>query len=216
MCNLYSHNKSPDALRRMFRVERDETGNQPPLPAVFPDQMAPVVRTGRDGAREAIRMRWGFPPPPGLGTRPVTNVRNTRSAWWGRWLKPEFRCLVPATSFCEYTDSLPKVPHWFALDDSRPLFAFAGIWRPWTGTRGTKKEPVTGEHLLYALLTIDANDDVRPVHAKAMPVILTTDEEWERWLTASPEDALALQRPLPAGVLKIVARGPRTDEVQAA
>jgi len=21
---------------------------------------------------------------------------------------------------------------------SRPAFAFAGIWRPWTGTRGTK------------------------------------------------------------------------------
>jgi hypothetical protein len=26
--------------------------------------------------------------------------------------------------------------------------AFAGIWRPWTGVRGTKAEPVEGEHLL--------------------------------------------------------------------
>jgi putative SOS response-associated peptidase YedK len=32
--------------------------------------------------------------------------------------KPEYRCLVPATSFCEYTDSQPKIPHWFALDHS--------------------------------------------------------------------------------------------------
>ncbi len=46
------------------------------------------------------------------------------------WLKAERRCLVPATSFCEWTDSRPKVTHWFALDECRPLFAFAGIWRP--------------------------------------------------------------------------------------
>lgn len=216
MCNLYSHNKSPDALRRMFRVVRDETGNQPPLPAIYPDQLAPVVRIAGDGAREAIRMRWGFPPPPHLGTRPVTNVRNTKSSYWRAWLKPSFRCLVPATSFCEYTDALPKVPHWFALDDGRPLFAFAGIWRPWTGTRGTKKEPVAGEHLLYAFLTIDSNDDIRPIHARAMPVILTTEDECERWLTAPVEDALTLQRKLPQGALKIVARGVRQDDADRA
>jgi putative SOS response-associated peptidase YedK len=49
-------------------------------------------------------MRWGFPPPPNLGSRPVTNVRNVASPYWRGWLKPEFRCLVPATSFCDYTD----------------------------------------------------------------------------------------------------------------
>ena len=98
----------------------------------------------RDGERELTMMRWGFPPPPNLGTRPVTNVRNLSSSYWRGWLKPEWRCLVPATSFCEYTDSQPKVPHWFALAEDRPLFAFAGIWRPWTGTRGTKAEPVGG------------------------------------------------------------------------
>jgi putative SOS response-associated peptidase YedK len=53
---------------------------------------------------------------------------------------PEFRCLVPAPSFCEYTAGQPKVPHWFALGADRPLFAFSGIWRPWTGARGTKAE----------------------------------------------------------------------------
>jgi putative SOS response-associated peptidase YedK len=56
--------------------------------------------------------------------------RNVKSPYWHGWLKAEFRCLVPARSFCEYTNSLPKVPHWFALDETRPLSAFAGIWRP--------------------------------------------------------------------------------------
>jgi putative SOS response-associated peptidase YedK len=29
-----------------------------------------------------------------------------------------------------------------------------------------------GEHLLFGFLTTEANDTVRPIHAKAMPVIL--------------------------------------------
>jgi putative SOS response-associated peptidase YedK len=185
-----------------------------------PDQLAPVVRLNRDGSRTLDKQRWGFPPPPKLATRPVTNVRNTASSYWRPWLKPEFRCLVPATSFCEYTDSQPKVPHWFALDDTRPMFAFAGIWRPWTGARGRKAEraPAAGEtgseereHPLFSFLATEANDVVRPIHAKAMPVMLTSAEEFETWLSAGPEEALTLQRPLPADRLKIVAKGERKD-----
>jgi putative SOS response-associated peptidase YedK len=183
----------------------------PPLPGIFPDHVAPVIRNAKDGQRAAIPLRWGFPPPPNLGSRPVTNVRNLNSSYWRGWLKADFRCLVPVTSFCEYSDALPKVSHWFALDESRPLFAFAGIWRPWTGTRGTKKDPVMGEHLLFSILTTQPNDDVRPIHAQAMPVVLTNEDEFAQWLSAPVEDALKLQRPLPAGLLRIVATGIKED-----
>jgi putative SOS response-associated peptidase YedK len=106
-------------MRRVFALIGQH--GQPAFHAgIFPDQLAPVVRSDREGARELIRMRWGFPPPPNLGTQPVTNVRNSKSPYWRGWLKPEFRCLVPLTSFCEYTDERPKVPHWFAVDESRP------------------------------------------------------------------------------------------------
>jgi putative SOS response-associated peptidase YedK len=64
MCNLYSITRSQEAMRRLFRIKRDLTGNLPSLPAVLPDTMAPVVRTARDGERELTLMRWGFPPPP--------------------------------------------------------------------------------------------------------------------------------------------------------
>jgi putative SOS response-associated peptidase YedK len=47
-------------------------------------------------------MRWGLPPPPKFGGRPVTNIRNLSSPHWCGWLKPENRCLVPASSFSEY------------------------------------------------------------------------------------------------------------------
>ncbi len=141
MCNLYSLGRQgPAALRAYFGAERDETGNMPELPAIFPDQMAPVVVAG-EGGRTLTMMRWGIPGPKAFGERPVTNVRNVASPHWRPWLKPAYRCLVPVTAFSEYADTKPrKTPVWFALNEERPPFAFAGIWRPWTGVRGTKAE----------------------------------------------------------------------------
>jgi putative SOS response-associated peptidase YedK len=155
----------------------------------------------------------GFPPPPNLSNYPVTNVRNTKSPYWRGWLKPEFRCLIPFTSFCEYEDTKPKkMPTWFALSEERPLAAFAGIWRPWAGTRGTKAAPVEGEHLVFSFLTTDANAEVGAIHPKAMPAILTKADEVETWLSAAPMDEeLSLQRPLPDGALQIVTRGEKED-----
>jgi hypothetical protein len=65
----------------------------------------------------------------------------------------------PGDSFSEYAPEPDPVTKkrdvvWFALNDDRPLFAFAGIW--------------------YAV--------VEPIHPKAMPVILTTDEERDLWM----------------------------------
>jgi putative SOS response-associated peptidase YedK len=206
MCNLYSMTKSREALTAYARAMRDHTANQPPLPAIFPDQLAPVVRTGKDGAREVVTMRWGFPPPPS-GKRPVTNIRNLASPYWRGWLdQSRFRCLVPATSFVEYTDATPKVAHWFALGAERPLFCFAGIWRPWTGVRGKED----GEHMLFSILTTDANELTGPIHAAAMPVMLTGDD-LETWLHGSPEEARALAKPFPAERMQIVLSGPRAD-----
>jgi putative SOS response-associated peptidase YedK len=44
-----------------------------------------------------------------------------------------------------------------------------------------------------------------------MPVILTTSEEVETWMTAPPDKALELQRPLSDGTLQIVTRGVKED-----
>jgi putative SOS response-associated peptidase YedK len=157
-------------------------------------------------------MRWGMPSPPKYGAPPVTSIRNTASPHWRRWLGPANRCLVPATSFCEYEDAKPrKTPTWFALDESRPLFAFAGFWTPWKGVRGAKANPVEGEHQLFGFLTCDANAIVAPIHPKAMPVILTTEAECETWLRAPWAEASSLQTPLPDDALRIVAQGAHQD-----
>jgi putative SOS response-associated peptidase YedK len=163
-------------------------------------------------------MRWGFPPPspmPGEKQRLgyVTNARYTDSVYWRPYLlRTELRCLVPATSFCEPDNRSGKtVWTWFALDESRPIFFFAGIWRSWSGPRGTKRHPVEGEHLIFSFLTTPPNAEVAPVHPKAMPVLLLDEAARETWLTAPVEDALKLQRPAPDGALKIVRTGEKED-----
>lgn len=211
MCNLYSVTTNQEAIRRLFRVDRDLTGNLPSFPAIFPDQMAPVIRGGAEN-RVLAMLRWGMPCPPAYGGAHVTNIRNTGSPHWRAWLKPSNRCLVPATSFCEYADTKPrKTPTWFALDESRPVFAFAGIWAQWRGVRGTKANPIEGEHQCFGFLTCSPNRVVASVHPKGMPVILTTPKDCEIWMSAPIETALTLQRSLPDDALRIVATGERED-----
>jgi putative SOS response-associated peptidase YedK len=216
MCNLYSITKGQQAIRELARAMSDRTGNLPPLPGVFPDYAAPIVRNQPEG-RELTMARWGMPSPAfalkGRNADPgVTNVRNVKSPHWRRWLGVEHRCVVPFTSFSE-NEVLPngsRPPVWFAFDETRPLACFAGIWTTWTSVRKVKEGETTND--LFAFLTTDPNSEVGAIHPKAMPVILTTKEEIDVWMNASSEEALTLQRPLADGALAIVARGERQDE----
>jgi putative SOS response-associated peptidase YedK len=214
MCNLYNATTNQQAIIDFARALRDVTGNLQPTIDIFPNYPAPVVRNAPDGVRELAMLTWGMPSPPeyvsGKADRGVTNIRNAKSPHWRRWLRPESRCVVAVTSFAEPSptkDANGRTPNvWFALDQTRPLFFFAGVWARWHGVRRVKDGPQTFE--LYAFLTTAPNEVVAPIHPKAMPVILTEPEEVEIWLTAPAEEALKLQRPLADHVLKIVPEPP--------
>ncbi len=215
MCNLYSMTTNQEAIRRLFRVDVDHTGNLPPMPGVYPDYAAPIVRNADEG-RELTMARWGMPTPPkfleGKKSDPgVTNIRNATSPHWRRWLGIESRCLVPFNSFAEPDNGTfgGRAPVWFAFDESRPLACFAGLWTRWTSVRKVREGETTND--IFAFLTINPNAEVGAIHPKAMPVILRTPEEMDAWMTAPMAEAMKLQRSLPDGALRVVAQGAKED-----
>lgn len=141
----------------------------------------------------------------------TTNIRNTSSKHWKRWLGVENRCIVPMSSFSEFNrDAGGDI--WFALDESRPLVCFAGMWTNCTSVQKVREGETTND--ICAFLTTEPNAEVGAIHPKAMPMILTTSEEVDAWMRATWEEAKALQRALPDEALQIVARGAKNDETK--
>ncbi len=98
------------------------------------------------------------------------------------------RCLIPADGFYEWMKTGDhRTPVHLRFEDGR-LFAFAGIWERWVSP---------GESELYscALVTVEPNRVVAPVHNR-MPAILAPEDE-EMWLspTAEVAEVLPLLRP---------------------
>ena len=170
MCNLYSITTNQAAIIALFRVVNRYLGLAP-MPGVFPDYQAPIVRNGAEG-RELATARWGMPSSakalmdatkkraeklqakgksvdfkellrmePDGGT---TNIRNVKSKHWTRWLGAENRCVVPFNSFSEFNKA-EGGDIWFALDESRSLACFAGIWTNWTSVRKVKEGETTND-----------------------------------------------------------------------
>ncbi|MDQ0462947.1 putative SOS response-associated peptidase YedK [Caulobacter ginsengisoli] len=240
MCNLYAIMKSRAEIARLVRAMSDLNNNQPPAPGVYPDTVAPIITKTESGERVMRDVRWGMPSSkkaildaatrradklrakgkevdfdhllrmePDRGT---TNVRNTNSGHWTRWLGPQNRALVPFTSFSEPDQVGGSLkPVWFGLSDDRPLAFFAGIWTPWTCVRKIKEGEVSCD--LFGFLTTDANAEVAVYHNKAMPVILREETDLDLWMSDAPwSEVKHLQRPLPNGSLKVVATGVGKDE----
>jgi len=210
VCNLYSQTRNTKAIRDLFKVSGNRAAEIEPRDAIFPGHMAPVVRLAEDGERELLELSWGFVfPQPGRAPRRVTNTRDDKvmTGFW-RTSFQRWRCLVPATSFCEPDDGRPAGAkatwHWFALkgDEPRPMFAFAGLWQRYRGPIKKDGPPVVLD--VYSFMTTTPNSATASINHERSPVLLTTDEERDTWLMGTPDEARTLIRPIAGERLRIV------------
>lgn len=100
------------------------------------------------------------------------------------------RCLVFADSYYEWhRQGLETQPYRLQLKDQR-IMAFAAVWDIW-------KDETDHLHKTFSIVTVPANDDLKSIEAKRMPVILTEGSDQARWLSeVSLQSALNLLEPL--------------------
>lgn len=219
MCNLFANIAPSHDLQEHFDVlpANISLGNAPTLPAIYPGHEAPVVRLKKnDGERQLTRMNWGFLTPNfskrdgrPLKPRIWNNARDDKLISASLWRSAfhRHRCLIPATGYCETKGRQPAEHFWFGLTsgdpDDRPLFALAGFWRE--EEMSLSGDVKAGLH--FTMVTSQANELVRPIHAKGrMPVILNPDS-FDTWLMGTAEEALGLLQPFPSQEMRITQHG---------
>ena len=98
---------------------------------------------------------------------------------------------------------------------TRPLFAFAGVWRRYKGP--IKKDGRSVELEVYSFLTTTPNPLVETINHERMPVLLTTEDEFATWLNGTPTEAMSLARQYPSECMRIVQEGfTKQDMLEAA
>ncbi len=160
------------------------------------------------GGRGLLRVlgtaRWGLVPKwvdrPEIGAK-MFNARAETVAD-----KPAFRaayakrrCLIPVDGFYEWgvgRENHAKQPWYIYRPDGDPL-VLAGLWECWS-----PPDTQEGELKTCTVITVPANNDLRPVHHR-MPALLPP-EDWSEWLDpgeASREILDAMLRPAADGLL---------------
>lgn len=204
-----------EAILRLFRISDNRAPAIEPQPSIFPAYNAAVIRKAADGERELSMMSWGFVLlQPGKAPRRVTNVRDDKILTSKFW-KPSFearRCLVPASSYCEPNGQSPATWYWFAVngEHQRELFAFPGIWQRWKGP--VKKDGPNVELEVYSFMTTAPNALTDSINHERMPVLLSTEDEFEMWLSGSPQEAFTLARSFNPNAMRIVQSGKDKDD----
>jgi putative SOS response-associated peptidase YedK len=189
MCGRYTLSSTPESIEAIFDGPID-------IPEIIPRyNIAPTQRSGIVTGAETYSFEfsvWGIMPTWMRESRTIINARSEtilEKPFFKR-LHEKGRCVVPADGFFEWeTVSGKKRPVYFHRSGREP-FAFAGLF---------EKDPESGLPK-FVVLTVAANDFVRPVHDR-MPAILSGSAigSWLKEgnpeiLSPSPEDFLVADR----------------------
>ncbi|QXP89618.1 SOS response-associated peptidase [Methylococcus capsulatus] len=204
MCGRYTLTTAADQYKAQVKYERARAFLEKLFARynIAPTQDVAAVRTGTDGVRELVALRWGLIP--GWSKAPKTEYSTINARAETVAEKPAFRsafrrrrCLILADGYYEWQarpGSKLKRPWYIRRADGEP-FAFAGLWERWEPHPGEEGEPVES----CSIIVTDANALTRPIHDR-MPVILDP-AAYEVWLDPECRDKtglLALLRPFPA------------------
>jgi putative SOS response-associated peptidase YedK len=190
MCGRFALIVDASVLADVFDV--DPPRELRPRFNIAPTQTIPIVRAGKDPARECSMVRWGLVPSWAKDEKIGARMINARGETVAE--KPSFRsavksrrCLIPADGFYEWvrTDS-GKQPHFIHFADGRP-FAFAGLWERWHKGEGGPLDTCT-------IITTTPNELIAELHDR-MPVILSP-ARFEEWLEPAPMSPERLQEVL--------------------
>ena len=179
---------------------------------VFPGQLAPIVlRSHRQERHAAGLARFGLIPTwaKDLGQgRHTYNARSETAA-----AKPSFRhawqarqyALLVVDRFYEPCYETGRAVRWsIAADNNGTPLGLACLWERWV-------EPETQQNVAsFAMLTVNAdahpvlNRFHKPGEEKRSPVLLPLDQ-WQHWLSATPEQALKMIDAHQAPLLRVQA-----------
>ena len=179
---------------RFFLVEDVGDLADPPRLNIAPGQE--VITLTPDGARH---MRWGMIPVGRVNARgrPVMEtIINARSETV--FDKSAFadvkRAIVPASGWYEWTGEKRRKQPWRITRKDGEMLYFAAIYDVWHGPGGVQVPQV-------ATITCAPSADVRDIHHR-MGVILT-ESQCAQWFEGDEEDAKALMKPFPDGMLRV-------------
>ena len=177
---------------------------------VAPTQRIVVIPT-LDGQRVARRMRWGLVPSWARDIKIGASLINARAESVAS--KPAFRaafngrrCLIPADGFYEWQSGpRGKQPYRVTLVDGS-MFAFAGLWERW-------RNPTTDEWIESCCIVACETNELTSKFHDRMPVIVAT-EDYDTWLTGTPEQASTLLKPYPADEMRAYPVGSQVNNAK--
>src|SRR5207248_684790 len=153
-----------------------------------PTEPAWIVARRKDGEIKTLEARWWCQREGAQAFEtkyPTFNARvdtmHTKTLW-PDLIRRGQRCILPINSYYEWPvkgRGLPPVEIFVA---GRHPYALAGLWSRYF----EENEP----RYSFTTFTTEPNDFMRPLHEKAMPVILATKNEQRLWLQEGDESLL--------------------------
>ena len=153
-----------------------------------PTEPAWIVARRGDGVIRTLEARWWCQ---WEGARqfetkfPMFNARVETmhdKKLWPDLLRRGQRCIFPIDSFYEWPVKGKGLPPVEIFVKGREPYALAGLWSRYMDNGQTRYS--------FTTFTTEANEFMKPIHEKAMPVILGSIEEQKLWLEDGDEELL--------------------------